>query len=154
VKVRFLSVGKPKSTPAAALFDDYATRLKRFGVDVASDWVKESVGDGRFSAEHAMEREAQALLKALPGRGQVIALDRTGREIDSLELAGKIESWTRPEATFLIGGPLGFHSTIPVRADHLWSLSRLTFPHDLARTILAEQVYRAFTLVKNMPYHK
>ncbi len=154
MKVRFLSVGKPKSARLAALFDDYAARLRRFGVDVETGWVKESVGDGRFSPDHAMQREAQAMLKALPGRGQVIALDRTGKEIDSRELAGKIESWTRPEATFLIGGPLGFHRSILEKVDYRWSLSRLTFPHDLARTILAEQVYRAFTLVKKIPYHK
>ncbi len=154
MKLRFLSVGKPKSAPAGALFDDYTARIERFGVQVESAWVKESTGDGRFSPEHAMEREAKALLQALPPRGGLIVLDREGKELDSLELSRRIESWAKPEAVFVVGGPLGVHGSLLEKADFRWSLSRLTLPHDLARAILAEQVYRALTLIKRVPYHK
>ena len=154
MKVLFLSVGKPKQAEAAALFEEYSGRIRRLGVEVESKWVKESSGEGRFTGDQLMEREAAALQAALPDRGRIIALDRTGRQMTSPELGSVIENWTTPRGTFVIGGPLGLHRGFLEKADQLWSLSPLTFPHDLARTVLSEQVYRALTLVRRIPYHK
>ena len=144
MKILFLSVGKPKQPETIALFEDYSTRIRRCGVDVEAKWVKETT----------MEREADDLLDAIPSRSRIIALDRTGTLMDSRGLASKIEGWTTPRGVFVIGGPLGLHPSFLTAADQLWSLSPLTFPHDLARAMVSEQVYRALTLVRRIPYHK
>ncbi len=144
MKILFLSVGKPKQPEASALFDEYSGRIRRIGIQVDARWVKES----------DMEREAAALMNALPDRCRVIALDRSGTMLDSRRLASRIENWTTPRGVFVIGGPLGLHRSLLARADRIWSLSPLTFPHDLARAVLSEQVYRALTLLRRIPYHK
>ncbi len=144
MKILFLSVGKPKQPEASALFEEYSGRIRRIGIHVDAQWVKES----------DMEREAAALINALPHRCRAIALDRSGTMLDSRQLASRIEEWTTPRGAFIVGGPLGLHSALLDRADRIWSLSSLTFPHDLARAMLSEQIYRALTLVRNIPYHK
>jgi 23S rRNA (pseudouridine1915-N3)-methyltransferase len=154
MKILFLSVGKPKQPEATVLFEDYSSRIRRIGLEVESRWVKEASGDGRFTGDQLMEREAAALRSALPDRSRVIALDRSGDMMDSRQLASRIEGWTTPRGVFVIGGPLGLHSSFLAGADQLWSLSPLTFPHDLARAVVSEQVYRALTLVRRIPYHK
>ena len=154
MRILFLSVGKPKQPAATALFDEYSSRIRRIGLEVESRWVKESSGDGRLTADQVMEREAAALQSALPDRSRIIALDRSGSLMDSRRLAARIEGWTTPRGVFVIGGPLGLHPSFLSRADQRWSLSPLTFPHDLVRAVVAEQVYRAITLVRRIPYHK
>jgi 23S rRNA (pseudouridine1915-N3)-methyltransferase len=109
---------------------------------------------GRYSDEHVRKREARLLLEALDGRGTVIALDPSGRALRSDELAGRLERWATPRADLVIGGPLGLHRDLLERADFRWSLSPLTFPHELARVIVAEQVYRGLTILRGLPYHR
>ncbi len=154
MKILFLSVGKPKQPEATALFTEYSGRIRRMGLEVEARWVKDFSGEDRFSGEQSMELEAAALLNALPDRSRIIALDRSGTMMNSRQLASRIEDWTTPRGVFVIGGPLGLHRSFLAKADQCWSLSALTFPHDLARAVLSEQVYRALTLVRRIPYHK
>lgn len=154
MKILFLSVGKPRQPEATALFEEYSSRIRRIGLEVDSRWVKEASGDGRFTDDQVMEREATALKAALPHRSRIIVLDRSGAMMDSRKLASRIEGWTTPRGVFVIGGPLGLHPSFLARAEQLWSLSPLTFPHDLARAVVSEQVYRALTLLRRIPYHK
>jgi 23S rRNA (pseudouridine1915-N3)-methyltransferase len=84
----------------------------------------------------------------------VVALDRSGALLDSEELARMLERWANPAATFLVGGPLGLHRTVFEGSDRVWSLSPLTFPHEIARALVAEQLYRAVTILRGVPYHK
>ena len=154
MKIRMLQVGKPRDAPAVALHDRYVERIERLGVGYAVSWVPEVQPDGRFSDEHVREREARALLEELDAKSTAIALDRGGQSLTSEELSRRLERWATPRATFVIGGPLGLHGGILDRADWRWSLSPLTFPHELARVIVAEQLYRALTLLRGVPYHK
>lgn len=156
MKFRLLLVGKPRDRQAAQLHDDYAVRIERLGVGYETVWVPEVSPGGRFSEEHALEREARRLCERLGGKGEgtSVALDRRGRLLDSRGLARRIERWAVPRATFVIGGPLGLHDTVLERADAVWSLSPLTLPHELARVIVSEQLYRALTLLRGLPYHK
>jgi 23S rRNA (pseudouridine1915-N3)-methyltransferase len=101
-----------------------------------------------------MEREARALREAVRGRGTMIALDRSGRQFGSRDLVRKLESWASPSAVFVIGGPNGLQRSLLEDADRVWSLSALTFPHELARVLVAEQLYRALTLMRGIPYHR
>lgn len=152
--VRLLCAGKPRQPGAIALHDEYAARIRRFGVTYESDWVPEVRQGGRFSGEHVREREARALLEALGSKGTAIAVDPSGASLTSEKLARRLQKWATPGATFLVGGPLGHHRLLLARADVIWSLSSLTFPHELVRVLVAEQVYRAVTILRGVPYHK
>jgi 23S rRNA (pseudouridine1915-N3)-methyltransferase len=156
MKLRFLLVGKPKDAEAGLLHDRYAGRIRRLGVPCETVWVPEVRPGGRYSDDHVREREARYLSEKLQetGRGKVIALDRQGRELTSQDLAERLERWASPLATFVIGGPLGLDDDFLTEAHWRWSLSPLTLPHELARVVAAEQLYRALTLIRRIPYHK
>jgi 23S rRNA (pseudouridine1915-N3)-methyltransferase len=108
------------------------------------------------TAEKLKQKEAQHLLKALPDAAYVIALDERGKSWSSTGLATQLENWMAnyPNIVFLIGGADGLAESCKQRADELWSLSPLTLPHALVRVVLAEQIYRAWTLVQGHPYHR
>jgi 23S rRNA (pseudouridine1915-N3)-methyltransferase len=154
MNVLVLSVGKPDRARFAPLFEDYAARVRRFGVGLTSRHVPETRGGGLYSAEHAREREGEALAATLPGRGSVIALTPGGRAYDSEAFARALARWSIPLATFLIGGPTGLSRTVLDAANRRMSLSPMTFPHDIVRVLLVEQIYRALTLSRGVPYHK
>jgi 23S rRNA (pseudouridine1915-N3)-methyltransferase len=154
VKIRLVCVGKPRDRVLAELHERYAERIRRFGVGYETAHVAEVRADGRFSEDHVRQREGRALIDAHGGAGRIIALDPTGRCWSSEQLAERIEGWGTPAATLLIGGPLGLHEQVRTRAEAVWSLSPLTFPHELARVLIAEQVYRALCIRRGVPYHK
>ena len=101
--------------------------------------------------------EARALLARLERkdyRGTLVALHAAGRALRSEELAARLERDTASCTTFVIGGPLGLHETLLHRVGWLWSMSPLTFPHEIVRALVAEQLYRAVTILRGLPYHK
>lgn len=101
-------------------------------------------------------KEGEALLAAIPPGYRTIALDERGREWTTRELAGRLEDWMREErgVGFLVGGPDGLSEACRHRSQDVWALGRLTLPHPLVRVILAEQLYRAWTITRNHPYHR
>ena len=110
----------------------------------------------RATAEKLKQKEGELLLKAVPDSANVIALDEHGSSWNSTQVAAQLEKWMAnyPNTAFLIGGPDGLAESCKQRADALWSLSPLTLPHPLVRVVLAEQIYRAWTLVQGHPYHR
>ena len=108
------------------------------------------------SIEIARREEGGRLLAALPKGVQVIALDEQGRAWSTAELSRQLAAWLAEgrDLALLVGGPEGLDPTCRARADRLWSLSPLTFPHPLVRVILAEQLYRAWSLLTGHPYHR
>jgi len=154
VRIRLLCVGKPREPLAVGLHDRYSRRLARLGLRYETESVAEVKAGGRYSDEHVIEREARALLERVEPGERIIALDERGELIDSRELAARIESWATPRATLIVGGPLGLHATVLERANQVWSLSPLTFPHELVRCLVVEQIYRALTIRRGVPYHK
>lgn len=103
------------------------------------------------------EREAERILKLVEKQDRLVVWDRKGRELDSPGLASLCERMMNegvPGVWMVIGGPSGVSSRLIGQAHAILSLSRMTFPHDLARLMIAEQLYRAFTILKNEPYHR
>ncbi len=102
------------------------------------------------------QAEGEALLAAVPRGHRPIALDGKGRQWSTEELAGQMENWMREEhgVCFLVGGPDGLSDHCRIQASDVWSLGRLTLPHPLVRAVLAEQLYRAWTITRNHPYHR
>lgn len=103
-----------------------------------------------------MATESEALLAAMPDRARVIALDVKGKGWSTEQLAANLENWMGDgrDVGFMIGGPDGISPDTIARSDQRWSLGPLTLPHPLVRVVLAEQLYRAWTITQNHPYHR
>lgn len=149
-----LAVGRPERTRFGPMFEDYAERVRRFGVPFDARWVPQVRAGGRYSDDHVREREARALREALSGRCNVVALSPEGRSTPTESFARRLEQWSEPLVAFVLGGPLGLDPTFRKTADATLSLSPMTLPHELARVVLAEQIYRAVTILRGVPYHK
>ncbi len=109
-----------------------------------------------LSNDQVKATESSLILNALQNDDILIALDENGKQWSSVELAGFIQQKANASAKniiFLIGGAYGLHENILKRCNHKWSLSKLVFPHQLVRLILAEQIYRACTIIRNEKYH-
>lgn len=149
-----IAVGRSDRGPCGRLFDDYAGRIRALGVRFEERFVRDVKAGGRFSNAHVMEREARAVRDALPERCHVIALSPDGRSMTTSAFSKSLERWSHPQAAFVIGGPLGLDPAFRKTAEACWSLSPMTLPHELARVVVAEQIYRAITILRGLPYHK
>ena len=132
------AVGKLKDKAIRSIADDYLHRIRRF---VRCDEVE--------------ARDISGLERALPADGRLVALEVDGETIDSRQLARRIEDWGstgKGTVSFLVGGAEGIPKAVSQRAHSRLSLSQLTLPHRLARIVLLEQVYRAFTIIRGTPY--
>ena len=150
MKFKFLWVGKTRDPHWKALQNEYLRRLSHF-VRYEIVEVKDRAG-----ADQA-EVEGNDLLAKLNQTSFVILLDPDGQHLSSHELAARLEKWQNQgfrEVTFVIGGVKGVSSKVAERADLTLSLSFLTFTHEMTRVVLAEQLYRAFTIIKGFPYQK
>ncbi|HYR29148.1 MAG TPA: 23S rRNA (pseudouridine(1915)-N(3))-methyltransferase RlmH, partial [Thermoanaerobaculia bacterium] len=134
----------------------YLSRIKHFYplevVEVASER-----GRQRQSDVAIMRAQSARLLAAIPDRGYTVVLDERGQTLDSLKFAKWLERLTIDSphgVNFVVGGDVWFDETVRKRADKLLALSPMTLPHQFARVILLEQIYRACTLIRNIPYHK
>ena len=146
MKFRFVWVGKTKDKSWQALQAEYLQRLSHF--------VKYEITELR---DETKKLEGERILEKVNQSQFVCLLDVKGQAISSHELAGKIENWQNrglKEIAFVIGGAEGVAPEVVEKADFSLSLSLLTFTHETARVILAEQLYRAFTIIKGFPYQK
>jgi 23S rRNA (pseudouridine1915-N3)-methyltransferase len=147
--LRLLAVGRMRDGPEAALFARYNARLRpKFSVT--------EMAEARGAPVEIRRREAAALLAAVPAGGFVVALDAGGRAPDSAVFARDLARWLAEGRSicFVIGGAEGLDATVLARADHVLSLGPMTWPHLLARAMLAEQVYRAQSIAAGHPYHR
>lgn len=155
MRIRLLAVGTRMPAWVDEGFADYAKRLSG---DISLELVEITAGKRLKATDLARvkEQEGEALLAALRPQERVIALDVLGRQLATEDLAATLKDWQvdgRP-AALLVGGPEGLSKAALDRADEKWSLSRLTLPHPLVRIVVAEQVYRAWSLLKGHPYHR
>lgn len=147
-----IAVGKLRPAFQEAC-DEYLARLRRYD-PMAQHEVREAPASS--SPLEQRRTEAKRLLEKVPDRAVVIALDRSGTGWTSEALASHLGRWResgRPLA-LLIGGSTGLDPSVLARADHRWSLGPLTLPHQLARVVVLEQWYRAWTILRGEPYHK
>ena len=150
MKFKFIWVGKTKNKNFAALQDEYLQRLSHF--------VKTEIVEIRDSAPHeGKDIEGKRILEKLNQNSFVCLLDVTGRGVSSPELALEIEKWQNAghkEISFVIGGPDGIAREVAESASLVLSLSFLTFTHEMARVVMLEQLYRAYTIIRGFPYQK
>ena len=152
MRFRIIWTGKTRDARLRALIEDYSERLSHF-VRCEVTELKEL---GRTD-KAGIDKETKRISDGLRAGSLKVILDAQGSEWTSQELAAQLKSWEDSgvkEVTFVVGGPNGLAPELVARADKRWSLSRLTLTHEMARVLLLEQLYRAFTIVHGLPYQK
>jgi len=159
MKITIISVGKIKEKFFDDAIKEYSKRLSKYCklniVEVKDEKTKENAS--QTEEDIVKETEGKRILDKISDSSKIIALAIEGKELDSVELAKQIEEFRisgTSDITFVIGGSLGLHKTVLDRADMKLSFSKMTFPHQLMRVILLEQIYRSFRIINNEPYHK
>ena len=150
MRLTIVAVGKARRGAERALFDLYASRLS-WGLAVREVEEKKPLSGDALKA-----REAALIRAALPAGAAVVALDERGRDLKSRALAGRLGAWRDAgrEVAFVIGGADGLDPGLRAEADLVLALGRLTWPHLMVRAMLAEQIYRAETILAGHPYHR
>lgn len=159
MRISILCVGKIKEKYWCDAIAEYQKRLTKYCTvdiqEVADEKTDEKASDRE--CEIVKDKEGARLLSKIPEQAYVIALAIDGKSFDSVKMSGMLEDYGirgKDRVCFVIGGSLGLSDKVLLRADEKWSFSKLTFPHQLMRVILLEQIYRSFRIMKNEPYHK
>lgn len=156
MKLKLVIVGKDKNEPIVDASVELWARVGRYFPTELHE-VKEEPAKSSTPIARVRAVEAERLQKVIGAQDHVVVLDERGKEHTSLELSQKLGRWAnegRQCVTFVIGGPNGLDPDFVRGAREQWALSRLTLPHRIARLIVAEQLYRACTILRNEPYHK
>ena len=155
MKLTIIAVGTRMPAWVQAGYGEYTKRLPR---ECALEIKEIPLAQRGKNADiaRAIEKESEAMLATIPLQERVIALDVLGKPQTTDSLADALRSWQMQggNTSLLIGGPDGLSADCLARADQRWSLSGLTLPHPLVRIVLAEQLYRAWSLLNNHPYHR
>ncbi len=153
MKCTLISVGEMKNSHLKKVAGDYRGRLEHH-LQVEEKHVRKV---RRGTAKKVKQKEGQRLLGAVNEGSLVVAMTEGGKQMNSVEWARQINEWMvhgRQEVSFLIGGAHGLSRQVRTSADRRWSLSALTFPHEVAMMLMWEQLYRALTIIRKEPYHK
>jgi 23S rRNA (pseudouridine1915-N3)-methyltransferase len=155
MKLTIIAVGTRMPAWVQAGYAEYAKRLPRECTLELKEIPLAQRGKNADIAR-AIDKESEAMLAAIPLQERVIALDVLGKPQTTASLADSLRHWQMQggNTSLLIGGPDGLSADCRARADQRWSLSGLTLPHPLVRIVLAEQLYRAWSLLNNHPYHR
>jgi 23S rRNA (pseudouridine1915-N3)-methyltransferase len=150
MQVIIAAIGRDRAGPTRELFDDYCRR---------APWpirLVEIAPRSSEPTERRLREEADRLLQTVPQGAVLVALDEAGRQLDSAGLARRIARWQEEHGTlaFVIGGPDGLARSVLDRAEIALAFGRMTWPHRMVRVMLAEQLYRAGTILSGHPYHR
>ena len=153
MKIRIVAVGRDRSGLYAPAVEEYASRLGRYA---RFELVEVPEARRHAGTPRAKDEEGEALLARIGERERVVALDERGREETSVDFARRVARWldAGQDVALVIGGSDGLADAVKARAVETIALSRMTLAHRLARLVLAEQLYRAFTILRGEPYHK
>ena len=159
MKITIITVGKLKEKYLKDAISEYSKRLSRYCklevIEVADEKTPDQAGEGMETM--IREKEAERILKYIREDAYVVTLEIKGKQLTSEELAEKIDRLGvqgKSHIRFVIGGSIGLGGTVLNRSDYALSFSRMTFPHQLMRVILLEQIYRSYRIINGEPYHK
>lgn len=159
MQIQVIAIGKIKESYLRDGITEYRKRLHNYCTIELKEHTEYRVEHihSYEEIEEAVRSEGTILLKSVPSSSFLIALDPKGRELTSDSFASLIRTWEIEgpySISFLIGGPHGLSEEVRNKAGMMISLSKMTFPHQMARMILFEQIYRAFTIIRGIPYHR
>ena len=159
MKITIITVGKVKESYFRGAIEEYSKRLSKYCkldiVEVSDEKTPDKASE--TEEDQIKAKEAERIMKHIREDAYVIALAIEGKQLDSVELANKMENLGiqgKSHIQFIIGGSLGLSDKVLQKADEKISFSAMTFPHQLMRVILSEQIYRGFRIINNEPYHK
>ncbi len=155
MKITLITVGKTDRDWVKQGLDIYVSRLKHY-IPFSINEIPELKNVSALSKEQIKSREGELILKLVKPTDDLILLDERGKEYTSMELAKVIQdkiSYSNKDIVYVIGGAYGFSEEVYRRANSKMSLSKMTFSHQMVRAIFAEQIYRAFTIIRGEPYH-
>lgn len=155
MQITLLTVGKTSDHNLATLISEYVARLQHY-INFNVEEIPENKKTKRASEEIQKEIEGKSIIQRLKPNDSIVLLDEKGKEIGSVEFSKFIQkqmNMSTKRLVFIIGGPYGFSQEIYTLANKKLSLSRLTFSHQMVRLFFVEQLYRAFTILRNEPYH-
>ncbi|NER17630.1 23S rRNA (pseudouridine(1915)-N(3))-methyltransferase RlmH [Spongiivirga citrea] len=155
MNISLLAIGKTDKSELTSLIDDYTKRLGHY-VNFSLDIIPDIKNTKNLNEAQQKEKEGELLLKKVKSSDYVILLDEKGKNYDSVQFSGLIQKKMNAglkQVFFVIGGPYGFSPSVYQRANEKLSLSKMTFSHQIIRLFMVEQLYRAFTIIKNEPYH-
>ncbi|KGA96339.1 50S rRNA methyltransferase [Alkalihalobacillus alcalophilus ATCC 27647 = CGMCC 1.3604] len=159
MNITIISVGKLKEKYLKLGIEEYTKRLGAYGqiylVEVPDEKAPENLSAAE--EEQVKQKEGERILNKIPADSHVIALAIEGKQLTSEQLAqnlNNLATYGKSKVTFIIGGSLGLSNEVTQRANEKLSFSKMTFPHQLMKLVLVEQVYRAFRIIKGEPYHK
>lgn len=159
MRITIICVGKIKEAFYREALAEYAKRLSKYCkfeiIEVSDEKTPDGASD--IVCNQIMQKEAERIKSKIPENSYVISTAIEGKAYDSVTFANQITSLTThgtSHIVFIIGGSLGIHDSIKQASDMLISFSKMTFPHQLMRVILSEQIYRAFRIINREPYHK
>lgn len=155
MKFILMAVGTKMPTWVTTGFTEYQKRMPPH-MQLVLHEIEPVKRTGKSVSEKAKEIEAKAILEALPKRAYIVALDERGKQYTSVELASRIHEYQQlgSDVVIIIGGPEGLTDEIRSKANELLSLSKLTMPHPLVRVVIAEALYRAYSIDAGLPYHR
>jgi 23S rRNA (pseudouridine1915-N3)-methyltransferase len=155
MRIHMLCIGNRMPDWVTVGYQEYAKRMPR-ECELTLREIPPGKRGKNADIARAVEAEGQKMQAAIPSGDRVVAVDLNGREWSTPQLAGVLSGWMGEgrNVSLLVGGPDGLDPSCLARADEAWRLSALTFPHPLVRIILAEQLYRAFGILNNHPYHR
>ena len=153
MRIRILTISDRQPDWVNQACAEYARRLPKH---LAPEIVELPLAKRRDDIARAKIEEGERLLAALPKSAHVVALDEHGADWTSVQLAEQLQRWQQSgrDLALLIGGPDGLSPAVLAAAPQRWSLSRLTLPHGMVRMLLAEQIYRAHSIIEGHPYHR
>jgi 23S rRNA (pseudouridine1915-N3)-methyltransferase len=159
MKITIISVGKLKEKYLKQGIEEYLKRLSAYAkvniVEVADEKAPENMSEAEMLA--VKRKEGERILGAITADTYVITLEIEGKMLTSEQLAAKMDelaTYGKSKIAFVIGGSIGVSEDVRKRSDFALSFSKMTFPHQLMRLVLVEQIYRGFRIIKNEPYHK
>ncbi len=154
MKLRIISVGHKMPDWVETACAEYIKRMPR-ELDTEIIEIKPDKRAAGKNSEVVQEAEAKRILEAA-NKDFLVVLDEHGQEVSTTQLANKLSQWQSlgKDVSLVIGGADGIHTSLKQKADWLWSLSKLTMPHAMVRVVLAEQLYRAYTVIQHHPYHR
>ena len=154
MKINICAIGRIKSSPEADIVNDYVDRFERIGKHIGLGPVKVIEKETKKSG---ILSEGKVLLDSIPNNSIICILDEKGADLDSVAFARKLEYWRdnlNLDLSLVIGGAGGLSEEIKNKADHSISFGKMVWPHRLIRVMIAEQLYRAASIISGSPYHK
>jgi 23S rRNA (pseudouridine1915-N3)-methyltransferase len=155
MKITLLQTGKTTDKHVSEVADLYINRIKKYTpFEVLT--LPDIKNTKNMPVQEQKIKEGEKMLQVMSDEDHVVLLDEKGKEVRTVEFSAALEKMffmPKKRIVFVIGGPYGFSESLYARADNKMSLSKMTFPHQLVRLLFLEQLYRAFTIIKNEPYH-